>query len=263
MSRPSLLIALSALLLATLGLAVVSTVTRARTTRPDGVVRTGRPAPAVPVSAPPLHTLAPAPEPSFDIAQVPGGKQVALRAKPGGRVVARIGSTTEFGSPDTLAVATRRGSWLGVTSTDMPNGKLAWVDSNAVRLKSHATHISLQVDLSTRRLQLLDGSKVLRRVRVGIGRPGSPTPTGRYAITDKLSGTSYGSYYGCCILALSGHQTNTPAGWQGGNRLAIHGTDDPSSIGVPSSAGCLHADAADLRVLMRRVPLGAPVFIRR
>jgi lipoprotein-anchoring transpeptidase ErfK/SrfK len=55
---------------------------------------------------------------------------------------------------------------------------------------------------------------------------------------------------------------HTPAGWQGGDRLAIHGTNDPSSIGVPSSAGCLHADADDLRYLMRRVPLGTPVFIR-
>jgi lipoprotein-anchoring transpeptidase ErfK/SrfK len=96
---------------------------------------------------------------------------------------------------------------------------------------------------------------------VGIGRPGSPTPAGRFSITDKLSGGTFGPFYGCCILALSGHQTNTPAGWQGGDRLAIHGTNDPGSIGVPSSAGCLHADAEDLKVLVRRVPLGTPVLI--
>jgi lipoprotein-anchoring transpeptidase ErfK/SrfK len=77
-----------------------------------------------------------------------------------------------------------------------------------------------------------------------------------------VPGSTYGAYYGCCILALSGHQVNTPAGWQGGDRLAIHGTNQPASIGVPSSAGCLHAEAADLRTLMRHVPLGTPVFIR-
>src|SRR5438309_491356 len=88
-------------------------------------------------------------------------------------------------------------------------------------------------------------------------QPPSPsaTPIGRFSITDKLSGGAYGPYYGCCILALSGHQTNTPAGWRGGDRLAIHGTNDPSSIGTGSSAGCLHARARDLHVLMRRVPL--------
>jgi lipoprotein-anchoring transpeptidase ErfK/SrfK len=98
-------------------------------------------------------------------------------------------------------------------------------------------------------------------VHVGIGRPGSPTPTGRFAVTDKLSGAPYGTVYGCCILALSAHQPNLPAGWKGGDRMAIHGTSDPASIGAPSSAGCLRAGDGDLRYLMRRLPLGTPVFI--
>jgi lipoprotein-anchoring transpeptidase ErfK/SrfK len=137
------------------------------------------------------------------------------------------------------------------------------VRSGDPAVKAHATHISIRIDLSRRKLELRDGRKVLRTATVGIGRPGSPTPTGRFSITDKLPGATYSSsVYGCCILALSGHQTSTPAGWQGGNRLAIHGTSNPGSIGVPSSAGCLHADAEDLKVLMRRVPLGTPVFIR-
>jgi lipoprotein-anchoring transpeptidase ErfK/SrfK len=97
---------------------------------------------------------------------------------------------------------------------------------------------------------------------VGVGRAGSPTPTGRFAVTDKLSGSAYGPYYGCCILALSAHQTHLPPGWTGGDRVAIHGTNAPATIGAAASAGCLHAGEADLRTLMRRVPLGTPVFIR-
>ena len=81
-------------------------------------------------------------------------------------------------------------------------------------------------------------------------------------MTDKLSGSRYGPYYGCCIVALSGHQPHLPAGWPGGDRLAIHGTDSPGAIGTAASAGCLRAADGDLRVLMRRVPLGTPVFIR-
>jgi lipoprotein-anchoring transpeptidase ErfK/SrfK len=98
-------------------------------------------------------------------------------------------------------------------------------------------------------------------MRVAIGRPGSSTPVGRFAVTDKIAGNRYGPYYGCCILALSAHQPNLPAGWTGGDRIAIHGTNAPSTIGTASSAGCPHARDADLRVLMRRVPLGTPVFI--
>ena len=95
-----------------------------------------------------------------------------------------------------------------------------------------------------------------------IGRPSSPTPIGRFAVTDKLSGARYSPAYGCCILALSAHQPNLPAGWRGGDRIAVHGTNDPGSIGAAASSGCPRAGAADMRYLLRAVPLGAPVFVR-
>ena len=97
---------------------------------------------------------------------------------------------------------------------------------------------------------------MIKRFRVGIGRAGTSTPTGRFSITDKLRGRDYGSDYGCCILALSGHQPHTPRGWTGGARLAIHG----GSYGA-GSAGCLHASTRDLSYLMRMAPLGTQVVI--
>ena len=111
-------------------------------------------------------------------------------------------------------------------------------------------------------MELRSAGEVLRRATVSVGRPGSATPTGRFAVTDKLRGDRFGSYYGCCILALSGTQPNLPPGWPGGNRLAIHGTPAPSSLGGAVSAGCVHAPATMLERLMRRVPVGTPVFIR-
>lgn len=269
MPRPSLLQVVAVLLVSMLGLMAVSMAYRARSQR-DTTTTTAAPAApqVVAPTAPPLQRVSAVtppkrvvkPQPKFAMAQVRSGRTVALRSKPGGHALTSVGSTTEFSSPTTLAVAARKGRWLGVTSTDLPNGKIGWVKAND-SLKAHTTHISLRIDLSRRRLEMRDGRKVVRTAKVGIGRAGSATPTGRFAITDKLSGGAYGPYYGCCILALSGHQVNTPAGWQGGDRLAIHGTNNPGSIGVPSSAGCLHADADDLKVLMRRVPLGTPVLI--
>ena len=69
--------------------------------------------------------------------------------------------------------------------------------------------------------------------------------------------------YGCCILALSARQTHLPAGWTGGDRIAIHGTNAPATIGRAVSTGCVHANDAALRYLMARVPLGTPVTIVR
>lgn len=204
-----------------------------------------------------MSAPAPASQPAFQIAHVHAA--TALHARPAGRVVARVGGRTEFGSPETLGVVRRRGGWLGVVSTARPNGRLAWVSAGDVRLS--ATRMSLSLDLSRRTLVLRKGDQVLRRMKVGVGRPGSPTPIGRFTVTDKLSGRAYGPYYGCCIMALSAHQPYLPTSWPGGDRIAIHGTNDPATIGAAASAGCAHARDADLRVLMRRVPLGTPVFI--
>ena len=190
----------------------------------------------------------------------PRAGSLVLRSAPGGAVVTRLGATTEFGSPLRLGVVKERGNWLGVVSTRLPNGRVGWVRTKDVRLST--TDISLALDLSKRTLVLKSGDRVLRRMVVGVGRATSPTPRGRFAVTDKLSGYRYSSAYGCCIVALSAHQPNLPVGWTGGNRIAIHGTNNPASIGVASSAGCPHASYADMQALMRRVPLGAPVFIR-
>ena len=180
---------------------------------------------------------------------------------PGGPATAGIAATTEFGSPQVLGVAARRGDWLGVVTSARPNGRLGWVHREAA-LALRRTRWSLHADLSRRTVTLRRNGRRVHRLTVAIGRPGSDTPTGRFAVTDKLPGSRYGGYYGCCILALSGHQPNTPPGWTGGSRLAIHGTDVPSTIGTPASAGCLRAGDADLEVLMAKVPLGTPVFIR-
>ena len=199
----------------------------------------------------------------YAVARVRSGRTIALRSGPGGKTVARIGARTEFGSQRVLAVAARRGRWLGVLVPERPNGKLGWVDGRSGALDRGRTKISLRADLSARRVDLRVGGKVVKRMKVTIGRPGSTTPTGRFAVTDKLSGDRFGPYYGCCILALSGHQPNTPAGWKGGNRLAVHGTNSPGTIGAAASAGCLRGGDRDLQTLMRRVPVGTPILISR
>jgi lipoprotein-anchoring transpeptidase ErfK/SrfK len=184
---------------------------------------------------------------------------VGLRARPGGRLVANVGARTDFSSPRVLAVAAVRGNWLGVVTSELPNGRLGWLKRSSVRLGRVET--SIHADLSRRTVELRRRGRAIARVRVAVGRKGSPTPTGRFAVTDELSGSQFGPYYGCCILALSGHQPAPPSGWRGGSRLAIHGTSSPGTIGTAASAGCLRAADSDLERLMRSVRVGTPVFI--
>jgi hypothetical protein len=207
--------------------------------------------------------ITPKPAPHL-IVFVRRGASVSLRERPFGPVLRRVGSTTPFGSPRALAVVrTQRGRWLGVTQPELGNHRLGWVDARAGGLRYRRTEFQVEVDLSSRTLVLRRGRLVIRRMLVAVGRSGSATPTGRFAVTDKLAGRAYSAYYGCCILALSATQPNLPAGWTGGNRIAIHGTPSASDFGRAVSAGCLHARDGDLRSLMRLLPLGTPVVIRR
>lgn len=216
-----------------------------------------------PVAEPePVPTAAPARDPGFLVLRPARGARVVVRSRPGGRVVARLGQRTAFGSPTTLAVSRTRGRWLGVVTTHLPNGRIGWVDPEESAVVRSRTRVSVTIDLSQRRLVVRRGDEALRGITVAVGRPGSPTPRGRFAVTDKLPGSRYSASYGCCILALSAHQPSLPPGWQGGDRIAVHGTNDPGSIGAAVSAGCPRASDRDMRYLMRRVPLGAPVFVR-
>jgi hypothetical protein len=74
--------------------------------------------------------------------------------------------------------------------------------------------------------------------------------------------TDQGSPYGCCVLALTGHQTRLPPDWPGGDRLAVHATSDLGSIGRRASLGCMRVTPRQAGWLIRTVPLGSPVFIR-
>jgi lipoprotein-anchoring transpeptidase ErfK/SrfK len=103
---------------------------------------------------------------------------------------------------------------------------------------------------------------VVARFPTAIGQPTSPTPTGRFAVTDKLLTQGGASPYGCCILATSAHQRSTPQGWGGGDRIAMHATDQPDSIGSAVSLGCMRAPENVMRRLVRVVPLGTLVTIR-
>ena len=101
----------------------------------------------------------------------------------------------------------------------------------------------------------------MRGIVVGIGRPGTATPTGRFAVTDALRIGPADGPYGCCALALTGRQPDVAQGWTGGDRLAIHGTANTGALGFPVSSGCLRASNADMQWLLEHVPLGAVLHV--
>jgi hypothetical protein len=205
----------------------------------------------------------PDPEPVVDgrwlVARVT--RRTMLRTAPDGRMIAKIRRRTEFRSPRVLGVISRRAGWLEVLAPELPNRRTGWIPERSARV--YGTDMWVEVDRSRRRARLMRDDEVLRSFPVAVGRHGNETPLGRYAVTDRLHTEEPYSVYGCCAVALTGHQTKLVEGWVGGDRLAIHGTPSTWSVGRAASLGCMRAHKPDIRALMRRLPLGAPVFVRR
>src|SRR5262245_22112365 len=133
------------------------------------------------------------------------GERIAVRATPEGKAVKRLGWRTDFGSRTVLAGFARHGSWAGVPTPLLPDGKLGWVKLDPDRLRAGWTRYSIDVDLSSRAARLRLGRRVVRSFRVTVGSTASPTPTGRFAITDMFRG-QLNPAYGCCALATTATQ---------------------------------------------------------
>lgn len=185
---------------------------------------------------------------------------VVLRARPDGPGLVRVGPRGPLGGPLVFGVVGIRGRWVEVTAEALPNGRHGWVEFGR-DVSVDPVRWELRASLSRRELYVLRDGRLVRTIPVGIGASDSPTPRGHFAVAEKVSGP-FGPAYGCCILALTARQPHLPPGWNTRTTyyVAIHAG---SGQGSAVSAGCLHATEADVRYLMRTVPLGTSVQILR
>ncbi|MGF9698353.1 L,D-transpeptidase family protein [Paenibacillus sp. MABNR03] len=109
--------------------------------------------------------------------------------------------------------------------------------------------LEIVVDKSNHRLALISGKTIIRNYEVGLG--GERTPEGTFVITDKVvnpNGRADGEF-GTRGMQLS--DTN----------YAIHGTNEPNSIGLDESLGCVRMSTGDVEELFALAPQGTPVRI--
>ncbi|HSJ50086.1 MAG TPA: L,D-transpeptidase [Actinomycetota bacterium] len=149
-------------------------------------------------------------------------------------------------------------SWYEVLLPIRPNGATAWVRDRDVDIRKERERI--EVDLSRRVLWHYVDGELMRRFRVGVGTPATPTGVGRFFVWVKVHYTLETGPYGFLALGLSGFSP-VLSDWPGEGRMAIHGTADPNDRGRAVSHGCVRVYNDDLHHLVD-VPLGTPVEIR-
>ncbi len=192
------------------------------------------------------------------------GGGVAARSAPGGRVVARFGSVNANDYPTLFSVRARvldascRPAWYQVQLPVRPNGATGYVSARHVSLASVGTRI--EIDLSARYLRLFRGGRLALRTPVAIGAPATPTPVGRFYVNQRLVTGDPAGTFGIGALGVSAFSPVLKH-WAQGGPIAIHGTNQPWSIGEAESNGCIRVRNNAFRRLFDAVPAGTPVTI--
>ncbi|HET7137153.1 MAG TPA: L,D-transpeptidase [Gaiellaceae bacterium] len=184
-------------------------------------------------------------------------------ATPGGRVVASFGAENVNGYPTFLGVLAERGGcgvarWYRVQLPIRPNGATGWV--RAADLDLEPIRARIEVDLSRRLLILFRGGRRVFSATVAIGSAATPTPIGRYYVNQRLVPDDPGGPFGPGAIGISAFSP-VLTGWAQGGPVAIHGTNEPWSIGHAVSNGCLRLPNATLTRLFQVAVAGTPVVI--
>jgi hypothetical protein len=203
-----------------------------------------------------------------------GGPGLAYAAAANGRVVARTsprgeslrtfgrrnqnGVRTVFGVASVVLGSTCEPLGYRVHLPIRPNGSSAFVVLAAVKLYPVRTRV--EVDLSARRLTLFRDDEEVLTATTGIGASGTPTPTGSYYVNQMLRPDHPDGAFGPGAIGISAFSP-TLTDWAQGGPVAIHGTNDPSSVGRLASHGCIRVQNPVLRRLWRAVRPGTPVVI--
>jgi len=184
---------------------------------------------------------------------------------PGGRALARFGLLNVNGVPTVFSVLAARvdarchATWLHVELPIRPNGATGWVRARDVRIARVRTRIL--VDLSERRVRFYRNGRLVLSSAAAIGAPATPTPLGRYYVNQRLVPTDPTGPFGPGAVGISAFSP-VLTGWAQGGPIALHGTNQPWTIGRAVSNGCIRLPNPVVKRLFAATPAGTPVIIR-
>jgi hypothetical protein len=194
----------------------------------------------------------------------PNGEAL-VRAAPSGRAraVGRLQLLTSDKQAELyVALASaqlaRGGTWIRIEVPGRPNGRTGWVPAAALGpltvVREH-----LVIDRRALNATLFRDGRVIFRAPVGVGKPGTITPAGRFYAMEKLR-TIGNAAYGPYAIGTSAYAP-TLSEWPGGGVIGIHGTDEPQLIPGRPSHGCVRLRNADISRLWHLIALGTPITI--
>lgn len=128
------------------------------------------------------------------------------------------------------------------------------------KLKIPAADLRIEIDKSENRLRLFNDKAEIRKYPVATGDQGV-TPTGNYSVANRLIQPTW--YWKGHVVPPDDPDYPLGTRWLGLSRkgYGIHGTDQPESIGMQVSKGCIRMFNQDVEELFEVVAVGTPVAI--
>jgi L,D-transpeptidase catalytic domain len=197
-------------------------------------------------------------------ANVAAARTIYAAPKPGSRRLGRLRYWTEDGYAEVYLVLRAYTDvdgreWTQIRIPGRPNGRVGWVRRDALgRFK--ATRWLLVVNRKHLKITLYWNGKRRWQRPVGIGKPSTPTPAGRFLIRERIKVNDRRSPYWPYALGTSDYSTLSE--WPGGGVIGIHGDwDQPWLIPGRPSHGCIRMRNRDIASLARRIDIGTPLRI--
>lgn len=148
--------------------------------------------------------------------------------------------------------------WYRALLPMRPNGTTGYVPATDLELTK--SKYRLKLDRSRFTLTLFRGTRLVRAYPVGIGTGETPTPVGNFYLTSLLQPPDPDTLYGTYAYGLSAF-SETLIDWEGRGVVGLHGTNEPESVGVQASQGCIRMLNEHIEELVEKLPLGTPIKI--
>ncbi len=174
-------------------------------------------------------------------------------------VVSQLSNPNEAGAPRVFLVVTKLPGWWQVLLPVQPAGSTGWVKD--AQVKASQTSYRVVVARKDHRLRVYDKQQVVVDEPTAVGTGDTPTPGGKFYLTELLQPRNPAGAYGPYAFGLSGFSTTLDSFEGRAPVIGIHGTNQPNLLGQDVSHGCIRVSNETITRLARLLPLGTPVEI--
>ena len=176
------------------------------------------------------------------------------------KVISTFSKSTEYKQPRTLLAVNTQPGWYQALLPMRPNSTTGWI--RAADVIPGESNFEIRISVSRHYLALLDHGEVVLEAQVAVGKPETPTPLGKFYVTDPVDLTSRpNGAYGVFALGLSAYSEVLKTFNGGPGQIAVHGNGQPDTIGKDVSNGCIRVVNDQILTIAHAVPLGTPVSI--